>query len=63
MTTTTYIIPLKKAMSTGSSLRTLDPQQGDEALREARNQKIKAISLEPQDVELDGEINDLKAIH
>jgi hypothetical protein len=63
MTTTTYIMPLKKAMAINVVLRTLDPNQGDKALREARNQKRKAISLELQNEELDCEINDLKAIH
>jgi hypothetical protein len=39
-TTTTHIMQPKKATSTSSILRTLDTNQGDEALlREARNQK------------------------
>jgi hypothetical protein len=50
-------------MKTNSVLRTLDTNQGDEALKEARNQNRKAISLEPQDEELDQEVNNLKAIH
>jgi hypothetical protein len=62
LTTTTHTIP-KKA-TTSSVLQTLDTNQGDEALlREARNQKRKAISPEPQDQELDQEINNLEAIH
>jgi hypothetical protein len=44
-TTTTYIMSLKKATTTGSILRTLDTNQGDKSLlREERNQKMKAIS-------------------
>jgi hypothetical protein len=55
---------LKKAMTTSSVLRTLDTNQGNEALlREARNQKRKAISPEPQDEELDQEFNNLEVIH
>jgi Flp pilus assembly protein TadD len=58
--TTTRTLPPKKATTTDPVLRTLDTNQGDEALlREARNQKRKAISLEPQD----HEINNLEAIH
>jgi predicted RNase H-like nuclease (RuvC/YqgF family) len=64
MTATTYIMPPKKAMTTSSVPRTLDTNQRDEALlREARNQKRKVVSLEPQDGELDQEINNLEAIH
>jgi SMC interacting uncharacterized protein involved in chromosome segregation len=64
MTKTTHIMLPKKSMATDSILRTLDPNQGDGALiREARNQKRKAICLEPQGEELDREINDLEAIH
>jgi hypothetical protein len=49
-------MPPKKATTTGSVLGTLDTNQGDEALlREARNQKRKAISQEPHDQELDQE--------
>jgi hypothetical protein len=56
-------MPPKKA-TTGSILRTLHTNQGDEALlREARNQKRKAISPLPQYQELDQEINNLEAIH
>jgi hypothetical protein len=64
MTTTTYIMSSKNAMATGSVLRTLDPSQGDESLvREARNQKRKFVSPEPEDEELDRKINDLEPIH
>jgi hypothetical protein len=57
-------MPPKKATTTSSILRTLDTNQGDEALlREERNQKRKAISLEPQDQELDQEFINLEAIH
>jgi hypothetical protein len=57
-------MPPKKATTTSPILRTLDTNQGDEdLLREARNQKRKAIDLEPQDQELDQEINNLEAIH
>jgi hypothetical protein len=64
MTATTYIMPPKKAMTTSSVPRTLDTNQRDEALlREARNQKRKVVSLEPQDGELHQEINNLEAIH
>jgi hypothetical protein len=41
----------------------LDTSQGSEALREERNQKRKVIIPEPQDEELDREINDLEAIY
>jgi hypothetical protein len=62
-TTTSYIMPPKKATTTSSVLRTLDTNQGDEALlREARNQKRKTINLEIQDEELDLENNNLEAI-
>jgi hypothetical protein len=56
-------MPPKKATSTSSVLRTLDTYQGDEAIRETRNQKRKAISPETQDKELDQEINNLEEIH
>jgi hypothetical protein len=50
MTTTTYIMPPKKAATTISVLRTLDTNQGDELLlREGRNKKRKAVNPEPQD--------------
>jgi hypothetical protein len=55
------MMPPKNAMETGSVLSTLYPNQGDEALvREARNQKRKAVNLEPQDEELDCGINNSK---
>jgi DNA repair ATPase RecN len=56
---------LKKAITTGSVLGTLDTNQWDEdLLREARNQKMKlSISLEPQDQALNQEINNLEGIH
>jgi hypothetical protein len=54
----------KKATTTSPILRTLDTNQGDEALlREARNQKRKAINPELEDQELGQEINNLEAIH
>jgi hypothetical protein len=54
----------KKAITTGSFLRTLDTNQGDKALlREVRNQKRKAINPEPQHQEFNQEINNLEAIH
>jgi hypothetical protein len=57
-------MPSKKATTTDSILRTLDTNQGDGALlREARNQNREAISLEPQDQELDQEIYNLEEIH
>jgi hypothetical protein len=57
-------MPPKKATTVGSVLRTLDTTQGGEALlRVARNQKRKAINLEPQDQELDEEVDNLEAIH
>jgi hypothetical protein len=57
-------MPLKKAITTGFVLRTLDTNQGDKALlTKVRNQKRKAINLEPQDQEPDQEINNLEAIH
>jgi hypothetical protein len=63
-TATTYIMSPKKAIATSFILRTLDTNQGDKALlREARNQKRKVVSPEPQDEELDQEINNLEATH
>jgi hypothetical protein len=57
-------MPPKKATVTGPILRTSDTIQGEEALpKKERSQKRKAISLEPQDQELDQEINNLEAIH
>jgi hypothetical protein len=63
MTTSIYTMPPKKSNTTGVVLMPLDPNQGEEALLEARNQKRKAISLEHQDDELNREINNLEAIH
>jgi hypothetical protein len=63
-TSTTYIMPLKKATTTSSVLRALDTNQVDEALlREARKQKRKATSPMPQDDALNQEISNLEAIH
>jgi hypothetical protein len=57
-------MPPKKATTTGFILGTLDTNQEDEALlREARNQKRKAISPTPQDDALDQEISNLEAIY
>jgi hypothetical protein len=62
MTTPTYIMPPKKAAATSSILALIDPNQRNKALiREARNQKKKAISLPPREEELDEEISNLKA--
>jgi hypothetical protein len=62
-TATTYIMSPKKA-TTSSVHRTLDTNQGDETLlKEARYQKRKAISPEPQDKELEQEIDNLEAMH
>jgi ABC-type Fe3+-citrate transport system substrate-binding protein len=55
---------LKKTTVPSSILRTLDTNQGDEALiREARNQKRKTNCLDPREEELDEEINNLEVIH
>jgi hypothetical protein len=57
-------MPPKNATITYFVLMTLDTNQGDKALlREARNQTRKEINLEPQDQELDQEINNLEASH
>jgi hypothetical protein len=57
-------MPPKMATTTSSVLRTLDTNQGDKALlKEVRNQKRKAFNLEPQDQELDQEIDNHEAIH
>jgi hypothetical protein len=55
-------MPPKKAIAPGAVLAPLDINLGI-ALREARNQKGKAISPTPQEEELDQEIRDLEAIH
>jgi hypothetical protein len=54
----------KKAVATSSILAPIDPNQGNEPLiREARNQKKKAISSPPREEEIDEEISNLEAIH
>jgi hypothetical protein len=53
---------LKKAITLGAALALLGNQEGL-PLREARNQKRKAISPKPQEEEPDQEIKDLEAIH
>jgi hypothetical protein len=61
--TTTFVEPPKKAVAPGASLAPLDTNQEGLLLRETRSQKRKAISLTPQEEELDQEIRDLEAIH
>jgi hypothetical protein len=56
-------MPPKKAIELGASLALLDINQEGLPLREARNQKRKAISPTPEEEELDQEIRDLEAIH
>jgi hypothetical protein len=56
-------MPPKKATAPGTALAPLDINQEGLSLREARNQKRKAISPTPQVEELDQEIRDLEAIH
>jgi hypothetical protein len=56
-------MPPKKTTATGAILAPLDTNQDRLLLREAQSQKRKAISLTPQDEELDQEIRDLEAIH
>jgi hypothetical protein len=56
-------MPPKKAIAPGAALAPLDINQEGLPLREARNQKRKAISPTPQEEELDQEIRDLEAIH
>jgi hypothetical protein len=57
-------MPPKKAAETSSILASIDPNQVYEApLREAWNQKKKAISLPPHEEELDEEISSLELIH
>jgi hypothetical protein len=53
----------KKAIVPGAVLAPLDINQEGLPLREARNQKRKAISPTPQEEELDQEIRELEAIH
>jgi hypothetical protein len=56
-------MPPKKAIAPGAALAPLDINQEGLPLREARNQKRKAIRPTPQEEELDQEIRDLEAIH
>jgi hypothetical protein len=56
-------MPPKKAIAPGAALAPLNINQEVLPLREARNQKRKAISPTPQEEELDQEIRDLEAIH
>jgi hypothetical protein len=56
-------MPPKKTTVPGAALAPLATNQDGLLLREARSQKRKAISLTPQDEELDQEIRDLEAIH
>jgi hypothetical protein len=53
----------KKEIAPGAALAPLDINQEGLPLREAQNQKRKAISPTPQEEELDQEIRDLEAIH
>jgi hypothetical protein len=56
-------MPPKKAIAPGATLAPLVINQEGLPLREARNQKMKAISPTPHEEELDQEIRDLEAIH
>jgi hypothetical protein len=56
-------MPPKKAIVLGAALAPLYINQEGLPLREARNQKRKAISPRPKEDELDQEIRDLEAIH
>jgi hypothetical protein len=56
-------MPPKKAIAPGATLASLDINQEGLPLREARNQKRKAISPTPQEEKMDQEIRDLEAIH
>jgi hypothetical protein len=60
---TTFVMPLKKAIALGAALAPLDMNQEGLPLREARNQKRKAISPTLEEEELEQEIRDLEAIH
>ena len=54
----------KKASATGAAaLQPLDPNQETVSLREARNQKRKAVSPTIQEDELDQEIRDMEILH
>jgi hypothetical protein len=56
-------MPPKKAIVPGDALAPLEINQEGLPLREARNQKRKAISPTPEEEELEQEIRDLEAIH
>jgi hypothetical protein len=56
-------MPPKKAIAPGAALAPLDINQEGLPMREAQNQKWKAISPTPEYEELDQEIRDLEAIH
>jgi hypothetical protein len=56
-------VPPKKEIALGAALAPLDINQEGLPLREARNQKRKAIGPKPQEEELDQEIKDLEGIH
>jgi len=63
-TTITLIKLPKKTSTTDVVLTILDTNQGDKALlREAKLQKRKAISPDPQDDKLDHEIDNFELIH
>jgi hypothetical protein len=61
--TTTFVMPPKKATVPGVVLAPLDTNQDRILLREPRSKKRKATSPIPQDEELDQEISNLEAIH
>jgi hypothetical protein len=56
-------MPPKKTVATGAALQPLDTNHETLPLREARNQKRKAINPTLQEEELDQEIRDLEVIH
>jgi hypothetical protein len=56
-------MPPKKTAAPEAALAPLDTNQDGLLIREAQNQKRKAISPTPQDEELDQEIRDLETIH
>jgi hypothetical protein len=56
-------MPPKNAIAPGVALAPLDINQEGLPLREAQNQKRKAISPTQEEEELDQEIRDLEAIH
>jgi hypothetical protein len=56
-------MPPKKTAAPGAALAPLDTNQDGLLIREAQNQKRKAISPTPQDKELYQEIRDLETIH